>query len=97
MLCNHDDETCEVCTSCRLCFPHTVGYRDGEALQGGCREADLQRRLGELDVLERGERRFSLAAFAIVTAWYAGRAFLKLSREVAAIERQVSDARTGRN
>ena len=32
-----------------------------------------------------------LAAFAIVTAWYARRAFLKQSREVAAIERQVSD------
>jgi hypothetical protein len=32
-----------------------------------------------------------LAAFAIVTAWYARRAFLKQSQEVAAIERQVSD------
>jgi len=32
-----------------------------------------------------------LAAFAIVTARYAGRAFLKQSQEVAAIERQVAD------
>lgn len=32
-----------------------------------------------------------LALFAIVTAWYARRAFLKQSREVTAIERQVSD------
>jgi hypothetical protein len=32
-----------------------------------------------------------LALFAIVTAWYARRAFLKQSREVAAIERQVAD------
>jgi hypothetical protein len=32
-----------------------------------------------------------LAVFAIVTAWYARRAFLKQSREVAAIERQVAD------
>lgn len=32
-----------------------------------------------------------LAAFAIVTAWYARRAFLKQSQEVAAIERQVAD------
>ncbi len=32
-----------------------------------------------------------LALFAIVTAWYARRAFLKQSREVAAIEQQVSD------
>jgi hypothetical protein len=32
-----------------------------------------------------------LAAFAIVTAWYARRAFLKQSREVTAIERQVAD------
>jgi hypothetical protein len=32
-----------------------------------------------------------LAAFAIVTAWYARRAFLKQSQEVAAIERQVTD------
>jgi hypothetical protein len=32
-----------------------------------------------------------LALFAIVTAWYARRAFLKQSREVAAIERQVFD------
>jgi hypothetical protein len=54
MLCNHDDQRCEVCTSCRLCFPHTVGYRDGETIQGGCRDADLRRRLDELDVLERG-------------------------------------------
>jgi hypothetical protein len=34
-----------------------------------------------------------LAVFAIVTAWYARRAFLKQSREVAAIEQQVTDAR----
>jgi len=33
-----------------------------------------------------------LAAFAIVTAWYARRAFLKLSQEVGAIEQQVRDA-----
>ena len=32
-----------------------------------------------------------LALFAIVTAWYARRAFLKQSQEVAAIERQVAD------
>jgi polysaccharide deacetylase 2 family uncharacterized protein YibQ len=32
-----------------------------------------------------------LAAFAIVTAWYARQAFLKQSQEVRAIERQVSD------
>jgi hypothetical protein len=32
-----------------------------------------------------------LAAFAIVTAWYARSAFLKQSQEVAAIERQVAD------
>lgn len=32
-----------------------------------------------------------LAVFAIVTAWYALRAFLKQSREVAAIERRVLD------
>lgn len=32
-----------------------------------------------------------LAAFAIVTAWYARRAFLKQSQEVTAIERQVAD------
>jgi hypothetical protein len=32
-----------------------------------------------------------LALFAIVTAWYARRAFLKQSAEVAAIERQVAD------
>jgi hypothetical protein len=32
-----------------------------------------------------------LAVFAIVTAWYARRAFLKQSQEVAAIERQVAD------
>jgi hypothetical protein len=32
-----------------------------------------------------------LALFAIVTAWYARRAFLKQSREVAAVERQVAD------
>lgn len=32
-----------------------------------------------------------LAIFAIVTAWYARRAFIKQSREVAAIERQVTD------
>ncbi len=32
-----------------------------------------------------------LAAFAIVTAWYARRAFLKQSQEVRAIERQVQD------
>jgi hypothetical protein len=35
-------------------MPHAVGYREGEALRGGCREADLRRRLEELDVLERG-------------------------------------------
>jgi hypothetical protein len=33
----------------------------------------------------------ALAAFAIVTAWYARRAFLKQSQEVSAIERQVKD------
>jgi len=33
-----------------------------------------------------------LAVFAIVTAWYARRAFLKQSQEVRAIERQVQDA-----
>ena len=32
-----------------------------------------------------------LAVFAIVTAWYARRAFLKQSQEVSAIERQVKD------
>jgi hypothetical protein len=32
-----------------------------------------------------------LAAFAIVTAWYARRAFIKQSQEVKAIERQVKD------
>jgi hypothetical protein len=32
-----------------------------------------------------------LAVFAIVTAWYARRASLKQSREVAAIESKVSD------
>jgi hypothetical protein len=32
-----------------------------------------------------------LAVFAIFTAWYARKAFLKQSQEVAAIERQVSD------
>jgi hypothetical protein len=32
-----------------------------------------------------------LAVFAVVTAWYARRAFLKQSQEVAAIERQVTD------
>jgi hypothetical protein len=32
-----------------------------------------------------------LAAFAIVTAWYARRAFLKQSQEVRAIEQQVKD------
>ena len=32
-----------------------------------------------------------LAVFAIVTSWYARRAFLKQSQEVAAIERQVAD------
>lgn len=32
-----------------------------------------------------------LAVFAIVTAWYARRAFLKQSQEVAAVERQVAD------
>ena len=54
MLCNHDDERCEVCTTCQVCMPHPVGHRDGEALRGGCRDADLRRRLEELDVLERG-------------------------------------------
>jgi hypothetical protein len=34
----------------------------------------------------------ALAAFAIVTAWYARRAFLKQSQEVRAIEQQVQDA-----
>jgi hypothetical protein len=33
----------------------------------------------------------ALAVFAIVTAWYARKAFLKQSQEVAAIERQVAD------
>jgi hypothetical protein len=33
----------------------------------------------------------ALAAFAIVTAWYARRAFLKQSQEVRAIEQQVMD------
>ena len=42
------------CTSCQVRMPHPVGYRDGEALRGGCRDADLRRRLEELDVLERG-------------------------------------------
>ena len=32
-----------------------------------------------------------LAVFAIITAWYARRAFLKQSQEVRAIEQQVSD------
>jgi hypothetical protein len=32
-----------------------------------------------------------LAVFAIITAWYARKAFLKQSQEVAAIERQVTD------
>jgi hypothetical protein len=32
-----------------------------------------------------------LAVFAIITAWYARRAFLKQSQEVSAIERQVKD------
>lgn len=41
-----------MCASCQLCFPHVVGYQ--EALQGGCRDAVLRRRLEELDVLERG-------------------------------------------
>ena len=54
MLCNHDDQRCAVCTSCGLCFPHAGGYRDGGTLQGGCRDADLRRRLEELEVLERG-------------------------------------------
>jgi hypothetical protein len=34
-----------------------------------------------------------LAVFAIVTAWYARRAFLKQSQEVRAIEQQVQDAK----
>ncbi len=54
MLCNHDDQRCEVYTSCQVCMPHAVGYRHGEVLQGGCLEADLRRRVEELDVLERG-------------------------------------------
>jgi cell division protein FtsB len=33
-----------------------------------------------------------LAFFAIVTAWYAHRVFLKQSQEVRAIEQQVQDA-----
>jgi hypothetical protein len=33
-----------------------------------------------------------LAAFAVVTAWYARWAFLKQSQEVRAIEQQVQDA-----
>jgi hypothetical protein len=32
-----------------------------------------------------------LAVFAIVAAWYARKAFLKQSQEVAAVERQVTD------
>lgn len=54
MLCNHDDQRCEVCTTCQVCMPHAVGYREGGVLRGGCRGADLRRRLDELDVLERG-------------------------------------------
>jgi hypothetical protein len=46
-------------------MPHPAGYRDREALQGGCREADLQRRLEEFDVLERGAA--SILATALET------------------------------
>jgi hypothetical protein len=38
-------------------MPHRVGHRDGEALRGGCREADLRRCLEELEQIARDRDR----------------------------------------
>lgn len=54
VVCDHDDRRCEVCGCCRQCYPHAVGYRDGEALQGGCRDGRIRQQLEEPDVLELG-------------------------------------------
>jgi hypothetical protein len=54
--CNHDEQRCGVCGTCRRRFPHAAGSEDESGVQGGCRDAHLQASLKEFDVYERGAR-----------------------------------------